>query len=80
MAFPSKISSYLARGLSVISGKLTSIVHSPLARGIHFYSDDTKEKIAEAILSCKIEAYDDQTALIAEAEQQFLEEFKSIIC
>ena len=80
VAFPSKISSYLARGLSVISGKLTSIVHSPLARGIHFYSDDTKEKIAEAILSCKIEAYDDQTALIAEAEQQFLEEFKSIIC
>lgn len=80
VAFPSKISSYLARGLSVVSGELKSIMHSPLVRGIHFYSYDSEEKIAEAILTCRIEKYDTQTALIASCERQFLKELKNIIC
>lgn len=70
-AYPSKISSYLGRGLNVVSGSLKSIESSPFAKGISFFQENTPEAVAKAILSCDKRSYDDQVQLIKEAEKSF---------
>lgn len=78
-AFPSKISSYMSRGLDVVSGSLESILHSPLAEGITFYQDDSVQSIARAILMCKRHTREEQIKLIEKVEKEFIEEFRKIV-
>ena len=59
-----KISSYIGRGLTVVSGRLSSVVASPFAVGMQMYNASTPEEIAQAILTCKIQDYDTQTRLV----------------
>lgn len=70
-AYPSKISSYLGRGLNVVSGSLKSIESSPFAKGISFFRENSPEAVARAILSCANRTYEDQVQLIKEAEKAF---------
>ena len=79
VAFPSKISSYMSRGLDVVSGSLESILHSPLAEGITFYQDNSEQSIAKAILMCKRHTCEEQIELIKKAEKEFVEEFQKIV-
>lgn len=79
VAFPSKISSYMSRGLDVVSGSLESILHSPLAEGITFYQDNSEQSIAKAILMCKRHTCEEQIELIKKAEKEFVEKFQKIV-
>ena len=79
VAFPSKISSYMSRGLDVVSGSLESILYSPLAEGITFYRDNSEQSIAKAILMCKRHTREEQIGLIEKAEKEFIEDFRKII-
>lgn len=79
VAFPSKISSYMSRGLNVVSGSLESIIHSPLAKGITFYEDNSEQSIAKAILSCRRNSREEQIRLIEMAEKEFVEELREIL-
>lgn len=79
VAYPSKISSYIGRGLTVVSGRLSSVVASPFAVGMQMYNASTPEEIAQAILTCKIQDYDTQTRLVFEAEKRFMAELERIL-
>lgn len=79
VAFPSKISSYMSRGLDVVSGGLESVLHSPLAEGITFYRDNSEQSIAKAIMMCNRHTCEEQIGLIEKAEKEFVEKFKKII-
>lgn len=79
VAFPSKISSYMSRGLNVVSGNLESILYSPLAEGMTFYKDDSEQSIANAILSCKKRTASEQIALIKKEEVNFKKDFCRIV-
>lgn len=79
VAFPSKISSYMSRGLDVVSGSLESILHSPLAEGITLYQDNSEQSIARAILTCKRHTREEQIELIKKAEREFVEKFRKIV-
>lgn len=50
-SFPSKILTYLANGLQVVSIDIPAISDSKLHNAITFYTEQSPEKIAEAILS-----------------------------
>lgn len=76
-AYPSKISSYLSRGLNVVSGKLVSIVNSPFAEGISFFQDNTPEAVAKAIVECPPRSYEHQVQLVMNAEKAFFRELES---
>ena len=78
-AYPSKISSYLSRGLNVVSGKLVSIVNSPFVEGITFFCDNTPAAVAKAIVECPFRSYENQIQLIIDAESSFLQELGNFI-
>jgi len=50
-SFPSKILSYMANGLSVVSIDIPAIRNSAIGDSICYYSEQTPQKIAEAVLS-----------------------------
>ena len=79
VAYPSKISSYMGRGLTVVSGRLSSVVASPFAATMQMYNASTPEEIAQAILTCKIQGYDTQTRMVFEAEKRFMTELERIL-
>lgn len=79
VAFPSKLSSYMSHGLDVVSGKLESVINSPLAEGITFYSENCEKDIANAILTCKKHSSDEQIRLIQRIEERFISDFRKIV-
>lgn len=79
VAYPSKISSYLGRGLTVVSGRLSSIEASPFVNGMQLYDESSPEEIAKAILACNIRSYDEQVSLIHGAEKRFLKELDQLV-
>lgn len=48
-SFPSKIVTYLAQGLSVISSKSVSVMNSPLSKYVYFYDIGDVESISRAV-------------------------------
>ena len=73
-SFPSKILSYMANGLRVVSIRIPAIEQSAVGDALFYYDRQTSEEIAKAILSVDIcEEYDSRrmiAALSAEFEQQ----------
>lgn len=53
-AFPSKILSYLAHGLEVVSTRIKSVEQSKVASRITFSKNDNPQEIAKSVLSIKI--------------------------
>ncbi len=58
-SFPSKILSYLANGLRVVSIRIPAIEQSVVGDHLYYYDEQTSENIAKAILSVDVnQAYD----------------------
>lgn len=58
-SFPSKILSYLANGLRVVSIRIPAIEQSAVGDQLYYYDEQTSENIAKAILSVDVnQAYD----------------------
>lgn len=53
-SFPSKILTYLANGLDVVSPKIPAITTSPVDSLLHYYDNDIPECIADIVRSIKI--------------------------
>lgn len=73
-SFPSKILSYMANGLRVVSIRIPAIETSAIGKYMYYYDTQTPEKIADAIR--KVDIYDDYNGrkLISDLDKHFKEE------
>ena len=78
-SFPSKILSYMANGLRVVTVRIPAIETSAIGKDVYYYEEQTPEKIAEAILKIDFhDAYDGRKK-IAVLDQQFCQDLKKLI-
>ena len=77
--FPNKITAYLANGLRVVSSRTRPVVESTLAGCLTFYSEDTAESVAAAILS--VENFDSGSvrAVVRQHDSEFRSSLGSLL-
>ena len=78
-SFPSKILSYLANGLRVVSIRIPSIEQSNIGDKLFYYSKQTPDQIAKAILSVDINQEYDSRRLIEKLSERFERELLEIL-
>ena len=78
-SFPSKVLSYLANGLRVVSIKIPAIEESAVGDMLFYYEKQTPEEIAKAIQSIDLqEVYNSRTRII-ELDNQFRNDLKDVL-
>lgn len=75
-SFPSKILTYMANGLAVVSIKIPVVERTLIADEISFYNEQNGKSISEAILNVKIT---DNRAKISLLDSKFKKEIKSLL-
>lgn len=78
-SFPSKVLSYMANGLRVVSIKIKALETSAVNALIYYYSEDKPNEIAKAIQSINVLDNYDSSAKISELDKQFKQDIKKII-
>lgn len=78
-SFPSKILSYLANGLHVVSVRIPVVEQSAIADIISFYDKQEPEKIAEAIRSVDLSKSYDSRSILFSLDKEFTEEFEQLM-
>ena len=79
-SFPSKILSYMANGLKVVSVRIHAIENSSIGDYMCYYEEQTSENIAKAIISAANTLKDyDGRAIISQLDEQFNQEIKSLL-
>lgn len=78
-SFPSKILSYMANGLRVVSIRIPAIESSAIGKYMYYYDEQSPEKIAEAIKSVDIHDDYNGRTVISELDLQFQKDLKSLL-
>ena len=78
-SFPSKVLSYLANGLRVVSIQVPSIARSAVGELISFYSESTPKAIAQAILNVDMAKPYDSRAKIETLHEGFVQKIQSLL-
>lgn len=78
-SFPSKILSYIANGLRVVSVKIEPIVCSSVGDLIYYYDEQTPEKIASAILSVDFSQEYNGRERIRKLDSEFAENIRGLL-
>lgn len=76
-SFPSKVLSYLAMGLRVVSVDIEAIKKSQIGKLLYFYQENNGKSIAEAILKIDIKVPYDSKKILRELDQKFIEDIKN---
>lgn len=78
-SFPSKILSYMANGLRVVSIRIPAIEQSAIGKNMYYYDKQTPQKIAEAIQSVDLNEEYDGRKIIRELDERFSRELKDLL-
>jgi len=78
-SFPSKILSYMANGLRVVSIKIRVVEESKIGNLIYYYNEQTPQDIANAIKNVNFNDNYDSRKLILKLDEQFLKDIKIIL-
>ncbi len=78
-SFPSKILSYLANGLRVVSTRIPAIEQSAVGDKMYYYNEQTPESIAKAILTVNVEEKYDSREQIASLSKRFEGELAAML-
>lgn len=78
-SFPSKVLSYMANGLRVVSARIEAVESSAVGDMITYYEKQTPECIAEAVMSIDMSQPYDSRKRIAELDEQFQKDLKQLI-
>lgn len=78
-SFPSKILSYMANGLRVVTVKIPAIEGSVIGDYMYYYEKQTPEEIAKAIMSVNRSDDYDGRKIIAELDKKFLSDFSQLL-
>ena len=77
--FPSKLLSYMAYNIPIVSTKGQSIVKSPFFKYIYFTNDSSGKSIAKVILSIDLSKSVDYQIVLDELHNQAIQELKKIL-
>ena len=78
-SFPSKILSYMANGLRVVTVRIPVVESSDVNDDMIYYDEQTPEKIAEAIMSVNIDPTYDPRKKISMLNKKFCEDIKKVL-
>lgn len=78
-SFPSKILSYLANGLHVVSVKIPVLTSSKIKEYITFYEGDTPEQIATGIKNVKINDEFDGRTIVEMLHKDFINDMQTFL-
>lgn len=70
-SFPSKILTYLANGLNVVSIRIPAVELSGVGHCISYYDEQTPQSIAAAILNCNILPIDETLSVLETLDEEF---------
>ena len=78
-SFPSKILSYLALGLRVVSCEIKCVTESKISNLITYYKEDEPKGIAESIKTINIDTNYDGSKVIEELHKEFLHSLERLL-
>lgn len=78
-SFPSKILSYMANGLHVVSIRIPVVEESAVGDLVHYYEEDDGESVATAIMGVDLSAPYDSRARIRELDNHFVRELSRLL-
>jgi glycosyltransferase involved in cell wall biosynthesis len=78
-SFPSKILSYMANGLRVVTVRIKAIETSAIGDKVYYYEKQNPKDIAETIMSIDFNEPYDSRNIIKELDTKFLNEIKSLL-
>lgn len=78
-SFPSKVLSYLANGLHVVSIRIPAIEKSAVGDMLSYYDKQTPEEIARAIMSVDLSDDYDGKKIIAQLDKEFKSELRKLL-
>lgn len=78
-SFPSKILSYMANGLRVVSIRIRAIEMSEVGQVLHYYEESSPKAIANAIKSVDILGPYDSRELIRRLNENFIKNIKKLL-
>ena len=78
-SFPSKILSYMANGLRVVTIRIPAIEQSAIDNDMYYYDEQTPKKIAEAIMSADFTQPYDSRKAIMELSDNFTKELNLLL-
>lgn len=78
-SFPSKVLSYLANGLRVVSIKIDAIERSAIGDLMYFYEENTPKAIAKAVKRVDINEPYDSRANIKSLDENFIKEISRLL-
>ena len=78
-SFPSKILSYMANGLRVVSIRIKAIEISEVGQAVYYYEEPNPESIANAIISIDLNKPHDSRELIRRLDVNFTENIKKLL-
>lgn len=78
-SFPSKVLIYLGNGLQVVSIRIPAIEKSAVSHVLHYYDEQTPEKIAEAIMKVDLTASFDGHAILKQLDISFRDQIQDIL-
>ena len=78
-SFPSKILSYMANGLRVVSVRIPAIETSKVGKYIYYYDNQNPQEIANAIMRVNINDNYDSKGFIKELDDEFKKELSEML-
>ena len=78
-SFPSKILSYMANGLRVVSVRIKAIEMSAIGNQVYYYDEQNPKSIANAIMTIDINLPYDSIALIKKMDKEFTQNIKELL-
>jgi hypothetical protein len=78
-SFPSKILAYLASGLRVVSVRIPVVVNSRVGDILHYYTEQTPEALAEAILSVNVAVPYNSKTVIENLDREFMDALERML-
>jgi len=78
-SFPSKVLTYMANGLRVVSIRIRALAVSDVNKLIFYYDENTPQQIAAAIKSVNLSDKYDIRAKVNELNSRFIDEMKEIL-
>ncbi|WP_346934836.1 glycosyltransferase [Clostridium sp.] len=78
-SFPSKILSYMANGLRVVSVRIKAIEMSAIGNAVYYYEEQTPKATADSIMAIDINDPYDSIALIKKLDKEFIYNIKKLL-
>jgi glycosyltransferase involved in cell wall biosynthesis len=78
-SFPSKILSYMANGLRVVTVRIKAIESSAIGNMVYYYDKQNPKDIAEAIMSIDFNEPYDSRKIIKKLDEKFVKEIKVLL-